>query len=209
VNSCVSEPFIGLPASSDVALTELTPTLYSDLRRIAWRHLNWERRNHTLQATALVHEAYLKLAGTRERRFTDDGHFLAVASRAMRQVLVDYARSRATQKRDGKSNEDALAETTVYVNGERGPEIIDLIALDDALAALASEDERLARLIEMRYFGGMTAEDSARELGISPHIVRHDLRFAHAWLRRKLSSARPKAGTATASRGIASNMCLS
>jgi RNA polymerase sigma factor (TIGR02999 family) len=165
---------------------ELTPALYRDLRRIAYKQLSAERPNHTLQATALVHEAYLKLIAHGEKRFADDVHFLAVASRVMRQVLVDHARSRAAQKRD--ANKESLSTTILNVKGDGGPAIVDLIALDDALAALAVEDERLARLIEMRYFGGMTAEESAEALGISAHIVRHDLRFAHAWLRRHFSS---------------------
>lgn len=189
MNPCVSESSLNrLPTGGDVGLADLTPDLYRDLRRIASRHLSGERRNHTLQATALVHEAYLKLAGGRECRFADDVHLLAVASRVMRQVLVDHARARITQKREGDSNRVSFSATTLQVNGDRGPEFIELIALDDALAALATENERLARLIEMRYFGGMTAEESAEVLDISVHIVRHDLRFAQAWLRRKLTS---------------------
>jgi RNA polymerase sigma-70 factor, ECF subfamily len=166
---------------------ELTPPLYAQLRRIASRHLSGERENHTLQATALVHEAYLKLVNVRERRFADEVHFFAVASRVMRQVLVDHARSRATQKRLGYSNRESWT-TTLEVKGESGPELIELIQLDDALVSLAAVNETLARLIEMRYFGGMTAEESAEALGLSVHVVRHDLRFAQAWLRRKLTA---------------------
>jgi RNA polymerase sigma factor (TIGR02999 family) len=174
-----------MPASKDILLTELTPSLYRDLRRIAYRHLSAERPNHTLQATALVHEAYLKLAKERVPCFADEVHLLAVASRVMRQVLVDYARSRATEKRQGQANQfDFL--TTVEIKGERGPELIDLLILNDALVALAAEDEQIARLVEMRYFGGMTAEESAEALSVSAHVVRHQLRFAHAWLQRRL-----------------------
>jgi RNA polymerase sigma factor (TIGR02999 family) len=160
---------------------EVTPTLYRGLHRIAARHLSRERQNHTLQPTALVHEAYLKLAGGHNGRFTDDVHFLSVASRVMRQVLVDYARSRAALKRN--SGTPALP-----LNVEHGSEFVDMLALEDALAALAAENERFARAIEMRYFGGMTAEETADALGMSVHVVRHDLRFAEAWLRRRLSS---------------------
>jgi RNA polymerase sigma factor (TIGR02999 family) len=187
VSPSVSELVLDPPIGGDLALTELAPALYRDLRQIALRHLSGERRNHTLQATALVHEAYLKLAGGRERQFADDAHFLAVASRVMRQVLVDHARSRSTHKRHGESNR-GNSSTALQVSADDGLEVVDLIALDDALAALAAEDERLARLIEMRYFGGMTAEESAEELGLSVHIVRHDLRYAQAWLRRKINS---------------------
>jgi RNA polymerase sigma factor (TIGR02999 family) len=177
-----------MPAGKDILLTELTPTLYRDLRRIASRHLSAERPNHTLQATALVHEAYLKLAKERQPCFTDEVHLLAVASRVMRQVLVDYARSRATQKRQGQANQlDFL--TAIQVKGEGGPEPIDLLMLDDALVALAAEDEQLARVVEMRYFGGMTAEESAEALDISVHVVRHQLRFAQAWLQKRLRAS--------------------
>jgi RNA polymerase sigma factor (TIGR02999 family) len=130
----------------------------------------------------------LKLAGGQFQRFADDVHFLSVASRVMRQVLVDYARSRSTQKRDSELGNEMFCATTLAVDGEHGPELVELIALDDALVALAVDDERLARLIEMRYFGGMTAEESAEALGISVHVARHDLRFAQAWLRRKLKA---------------------
>ena len=167
---------------------ELTPALYRQLRQIANRHLNGERKNHTLQPTALVHEAYLKLNNVREKAFADEVHFLAVASRVMRQVLVDYARSRSAQKRFGGSTRESLWSTALEVKDGGGPELTELIQLDSALQALAGEDATLSRLVEMRYFGGMTAEESAAALGISVHVVRHHLRYAQAWLRRKLSS---------------------
>jgi RNA polymerase sigma-70 factor, ECF subfamily len=173
-------------SSPDSALNELTPALYNELHRIALRHLSGERPNHTLQATALIHEAYLKLFDGTKRTFTDQVHFLAVASRVMRQVLVDYARSRSTQKRSaglGKSDWTASLE----VSTPKGIELIELIKLDDALKDLAVEDESAARVIEMRYFGGMTAEETAQALAISVHVVRHDLRFAQAWLKRRLT----------------------
>jgi RNA polymerase sigma factor (TIGR02999 family) len=168
-------------------LDQLTPTLYEELHRIAARHVRGERPNHTLQATALVHEAYLKLFNQNERNITDEVHFLAVASRVMRQVLVDYARARATQKRSAGPGGNVPWTANLEVQSDRGVELLDLIELDDAIKALAAEDEALARLIEMRYFGGMTAEETAEALGLSVHVVRHDLRYAQAWLRRKLS----------------------
>jgi RNA polymerase sigma-70 factor (ECF subfamily) len=183
----VSEISVEFCASSPFAVSEVTPDLYRDLRRIAVRHLGAERRNHTLQPTSLVNEAYLKLANGQAACFNDNIHFLSVASRVMRQVLIDYARSRATHKRRDVFAE-SMPATTVEVIGENGPQLIDLIALDDALAALAAENERFARVIEMRYFGGMTAEETAEALGISVHVVRHELRFAQAWLRRKMDS---------------------
>jgi RNA polymerase sigma-70 factor, ECF subfamily len=167
------------------AASELTPALYQELHRIAIRHLRGERPNHTLQATALVHEAYLKLFDLDESRFSNEVHFLAVASRVIRQVLIDYARARATQKRS--AGDRVLTWTAnLEVKSDKGVELLDLIELDSAIQALADEDESLARLIEMRYFGGMTAEETAEALGLSVHVVRHDLRFAQAWLRRKL-----------------------
>jgi RNA polymerase sigma factor (TIGR02999 family) len=168
------------------AVNELTAALYQELHRIASRQLRAERVDHTLQPTALVHEAYLKLSDSAESRFANQSHFLAVACRIMRQVLVDYARSRASQKRSAGANQQLLT-TNLSMPGDKGMELIDLIELDSAIDALAAEDERLARLIEMRYFGGMTAEESAEALGVSVHIVRHDVRFAQAWLRRKLN----------------------
>jgi RNA polymerase sigma factor (TIGR02999 family) len=167
------------------AVDELMPALYAELHRIAARHLSGERADHTLQTTALVHEAYLKLAGGAGREFANDVHFLAIASRVMRQVLVDYARARSSQKRSGGA--DAPWAASLEVNSDRGVELVELIELDSAIEALAAEDQSLAKLIEMRYFGGMTAEETAEALGLSVHAVRHDLRYAQAWLRRKLS----------------------
>ena len=176
-----------LRAGDVSAVNQLTSALYKELHRIAARQLRSERMDHTLQPTALVHEAYLKLSDSRESKFADQSHFLGVACRVMRQVLVDYARSRATQKRSGGVNRNQVITTNLQVPDDTGMELIDLIELDSALDALAGEDQALARLVEMRYFGGMTAEESAEALGISVHVVRHDLRFAQAWLRRKLN----------------------
>jgi RNA polymerase sigma factor (TIGR02999 family) len=187
VHARVPELFERLRTGDPSALNDLTPALYEELHRIASRHLRGERSNHTLQATALVHEAYLKLFDAQERKFTDEVHFLAVASRVMRQVLVDYARARATQKRSGAQDKNPLWTASLEVKSDRGNELLELIELDGSIKALAAEDESLARLIEMRYFGGMTAEETAEALGLSVHVVRHDLRFAQAWLRRKLA----------------------
>lgn len=164
------------------ALNHLTPELYDELRRMASRHLLGERWNHTLQPTALVNEAYIKLVDGSELGFHDEVHFLAIASRVMRQVLVDHARARSTRKRS------ACSHAGLQYDFDGDTELVELIELDSALKALADEDESLARLIEMRYFGGMTAEETADALGLSVHIVRHDLRFAQAWLRRRLTS---------------------
>jgi RNA polymerase sigma factor (TIGR02999 family) len=177
-----------LRAGDEEALKELVTELYSELHRIASRHLQGERTGHTLQTTALVHEAYLKLAGGYECGFNDRSHFLSVASRVMRQVLVDYARARATKKRAGDEHGKVQPLTTgIQVEAKADVAPMELLDLDDALEALAREDRSLAQLIEMRYFGGMTAEETAEALGRSVHIVRHDQRLAQAWLSRKLS----------------------
>lgn len=185
VSAPVQQLLERLRSGDGTALDELRPTLYSELHRIAARHLRGERQNHTLQPTALVHEAYLKLFECSGREFTDEVHFLAVASRVMRQVLVDYARARASLKRSG-GNQETLT-TSLEVKSAKGVELVDLIALDTALEALAEENELLSRLIEMRYFAGMTAEETAEALSMSVHVVRHDLRLAQAWLRRRLA----------------------
>jgi RNA polymerase sigma factor (TIGR02999 family) len=175
-------------AGDEDALNGLVTTLYSELRRVASRHLRGERNSHTLQTTALVHEVYLKLAGDRQCGFNDRAHFLSVAARVMRQVLVDYARARATKKRAGDEHGKLQPLTTdIRVEAKTGVGPMELLHLDAALEALGRESCSLAQLIEMRYFGGMTAEETAEALGQSIHIVRHDLRLAQAWLCRKLS----------------------
>lgn len=181
----VSQLLERLRAGDESALNELVTALYGELRRIAARQLRGERPFHTLQTTGLVHEAYLKLAGDNQRGFSDRAHFLAVASRAMRQVLVDYARARAARKRDAHAT--FVLPAGADADGAPGMEPVELLDLDGALDALTQEDQSLARLIEMRYFGGMTAEETAEALGQSVHVVRHDLRLAQAWLRRNLS----------------------
>jgi RNA polymerase sigma-70 factor, ECF subfamily len=194
VSADVQQLFARLQSGDDSALVELTPTLYNELHRIASRQLRAERPNHTLQPTALIHEAYLKLFDNDgERQFTNQIHFLAVASRVMRQVLVDYARARTTIKRTNPAHADGSPRSTSLElrSGEEGLELEELLSLDDALQALAEENAGLAKVIEMRYFGGMTAEETAEAMGLSVHVVRHDQRLAQAWLRRRLSARSP------------------
>lgn len=190
MSSPIPELLQRLRAGDESALNELVNTLYHELHEMAARHLRRERPNHTLQTTALVNEAYLKLFNTPDRQFSGRVHFLAVASRVMRQVLVDYAKSRGAKKRGGGEHgqpERVALTTGVGAKGEVSIDLLNLLELDGALEALATEDESLAKIIEMRYFGGMTAEETAEAIGLSVHVVRHDLRFAHAWLRRKLT----------------------
>lgn len=181
----------------DSALKELIATLYDELHQIAARRLRAERSGHTWQATALVNEAYLKLVGGSQRQFVDRVHFLAVASRVMRQLLVDHARARATKKRMGGELPPVDWTANLEIKDDCGVDQAELLDLDAALNALAREDAPLVQLIEMRYFGGMTAEETAEALGQSVHVVRHDIRFAQAWLRRHLNrpAAGPEVGT--------------
>jgi RNA polymerase sigma factor (TIGR02999 family) len=179
-----------LRAGDESALNELVSLLYQELHHIASRHLRRERFDHTLQATALVHEAYLKLFKTPDRQFNGRVHFLAVSSRVMRQVLVDYAKVRRAKKRgagDHGAPERVTLTTGVGASEEVSVDLLNLLELDSALEALARVDETLAKIIEMRFFGGMTAEETAEALHLSVHVVRHDLRYAQAWLRRKMS----------------------
>jgi RNA polymerase sigma factor (TIGR02999 family) len=164
------------------AREQLMDVVYAALHRIARSHLRKERADHTLQPTALVHEAYLKLFGRAAIQFVDRAHFFAVVSQAMRRILVDHARAKASARRGG-----GVGHLQLDAGGEAP---IGLIELDLALDALAREQQGLADLIEMRYFGGMTAEETAAVLGRSVHVVRHDLRLAHAWLRRELAGSR-------------------
>jgi RNA polymerase sigma factor (TIGR02999 family) len=169
-------------------LEKLTEALYDDLHRIAGRHLRNERPNHTLQPTALLNEAYLKLSENRQRQFNDRTHFLAIASRVMRQVLVDYARARATRKRGRKrkevESEEALAGLQLATDPKVEPILV--LQLNRTFEALSREDAGLAKLVELRYFGGMTTQEIADTLGCSIHVVRYDLRLAEAWLRRNM-----------------------
>jgi RNA polymerase sigma factor (TIGR02999 family) len=189
VNASVPQLLERLRGGDQTVLNQLTAALYGELRRIAARHLRRERPEHTLQTTALVHEAYLKLCGNPPQQFAGRVHFLAVASRVMRQVLVDYARARARVKRGDSAHnrQEGIETASLEVAAESGATKAELLDLDLALEALSRDDESLARILEMKYFGGMTAEETAEALGRSVHVVRHDLRFAEAWLRRKLS----------------------
>ena len=177
-------------AGDAVASEELLPIVYAELHRVAQRHLRRERPDHTLQATELVNEAYLKIFGGSEAEFRDRAHFLAFASRLMRSILVDYARARNAVKRGGDLQR-VPADTSLEVavdNSDSADRLISLLDLNAAVDALSEEHPSAARAIEMRYFGGMTAEETAVAVGQTVHVVQHDLRFAHAWLRRRLTS---------------------
>jgi RNA polymerase sigma factor (TIGR02999 family) len=166
------------------ALERLIPLVYEELRRLADGQLRRERPGHTLQPTALVHEVYVRMVGQAQPGYRDRAHFLAIAAHAMRKILIDHARGYNAAKRGGGQAKAPIdEERDGYV--ER-PSL--LIALDDSLAALEARDPMLARLIEMRYFGGLTAEESSAALNLGINDVRRQLRLAEAWLRREMGS---------------------
>lgn len=168
---------------SDV-LEKLMPLVYDELHRQAARFLNKERGNHTLQATALIHEAYLKLIGQREVEWQNRAHFFALASTAMRRILVDYARERHREKRGGSAENLAIDDAMQISASEKN---IDLIVLDEALNHLAKMNERQARVVELRYFSGLNNDETAEVLSISNATVRNDWNIAKAWLKIQLT----------------------
>lgn len=165
------------------ALNKLMPLVYGELRRIAGGYMKRQPADHTLQTTALIHEAYLRLVWHEEKTWESRAHFFGVAARAMRHILVDYARTRNRAKRGGGAMQVSLDEV-LTICAERGAE---LVALNDALTELAKLDERQSRVVELRFFGGLTEEEIAQVLKVSPRTVSGDWSMARAWLLRKLS----------------------
>ena len=164
------------------ALQKLTPLIYDELRRIAHRYAHRERNGHTLQTTALVNEAYLRLAGSEKRDWQNRSHFFAVTAQVMRHILIDHARRRHYVKHGGEAQQVPI-ETALLMKGERAAE---LIALDEALEEFAVLDPRKARVVELRYFGGLSLEETAEAVGLSLMTVRRDWQAAKAWLYRRM-----------------------
>lgn len=164
------------------ALGELLPLVNQELRRIARRHMFGERAGHTLQTTALVNEAFLRLVNSRRVSWQNRAHFFAISSQLMRRILVDHARARGYQKRGGGVPKITLDEALVGP-AEKGR---DLVALDDALTALAEVDPRKSKVVELRFFGGLSVEETAEVLKVSPETVMRDWRLAKAWLAREM-----------------------
>jgi RNA polymerase sigma factor (TIGR02999 family) len=168
------------------------PLVYDELRRIAGRYVSRERPGQTLQATALVNEAFVRLAAERPREFQNRTHFLAIAALSMRQILVQRARARHAEKRGGARERITLDDANLggvaagFGQPVNGPDDVDLLALDDALTKLAAMDAELARLVELRYFGGMTVEETAEALKVSPATVKRQWAVARAWLKRAI-----------------------
>jgi RNA polymerase sigma factor (TIGR02999 family) len=166
------------------AFDTLMPLVYDELRRMARRHLAHERKSHTLQPTAIVHEAYLRLIQEEGRDWQNRAHFFAAAAAAMRRILVDYARRRATKKRGGDDSPYQLE------SGIAEPKTVDVIAVDDALHKLAELDPEQARVVELRFFAGLTEEEAAAALDISPATARRRWQGARTWLHRELAAGR-------------------
>ena len=167
----------------EAALEKLTPLVYQQLHNIARRYMAGERPGHTLQTTALVNEAYLRLVDSRKVNWQDRAHFFAVSAQLMRRILIDFARSRGYLKRGGAVPHVSLDETPSVCNE---PDV-NLVALDDALKALSAVDERKSKVVELRFFGGLSVEETAEVLRVSTDTVIRDWRLAKIWLLRELS----------------------
>ena len=165
------------------ALGKLMPLVYRELRRLAGHYMRRERPGHTLQASALVNEAYLRLVDYRRMQWQNRAHFFAVAAQAMRRVLVEHARSRQYAKRGGTAQRISLDDVAVLTDQQAA----ELVALDDALTSLEALDARKARIVELRYIGGLSIEEAAETLGVSTATVERDWRSAKAWLYRAIS----------------------
>jgi RNA polymerase sigma-70 factor, ECF subfamily len=165
----------------DVA-SQLIPLVYEELRRLARGQMRRERSDHTLQATALVHEAYFRLVNQPERTWQNRTHFIRIAAQVMRRMLIDYARARRTAKREGGLQRVPLEEPLLFTEEQSD----ELLALDEALERLAQFDARQSRVVELRFFGGLTVEETAEALGISPKTVKRDWCVARAWLHREV-----------------------
>ena len=185
----VTQLLVSWGGGNHAALEALTPLVHQELRRIAARCMAGERAGHILQATALVNEAYLRLIDWKDVQWQNRAHFFAVASQIMRRVLVDVARTRDREKRGGGQLHVSLSEAAGVADGPlaRG---VDLIALDDALKSLETLSARQARVIELRFFGGLSLEEAAHVLDVSVGTVRRDWSLAQAWLFRELSGGR-------------------
>jgi len=175
-------------AGDQKALDALVPSVYTALERLAHRELRKERPDHTLQSAALVNEAYLRLVGMNSPDWESRTHFFAVASQLMRQILVDYARRHRAEKR-GRGKTISLDDTGLVERGKN--EDLDIIALDDALQTLAQIDARKAKVIELRFFGGLTFDEAARVLKVSSMTVSRDWDTAKTWLHREIKRGRP------------------
>jgi RNA polymerase sigma factor (TIGR02999 family) len=167
-----------LTRGDDGAATKLIPVVYAELRRLAASYMRRERQDHTLQATALVHEAFLKLVEQRSVNWQSRAHFFGVAAQLMRRILIDHARGHLRQKRGGEHRKVSLDEAFIFSEQQSA----ELLAVDESLSRLAKLDERQGRIVELRFFGGLSVEEAAEVLGVSPKTVKRDWSMAKAWL---------------------------
>ena len=184
-SAAITRLLVDWRGGDQAALEQLIPLVHDELRRLARRHMARERVGHTLQATALVNEAFVRLVDVQQVKWQDRAHFFAMSSRLMRRILVDFARSKGYQKRGGGAQKVSFDEALV-VTTEPGQ---DLVALDDALNALAAFDGRKAQVVEMRFFGGLSVEETAEALKVSVDTVMRDWKLAKAWLLRELKQS--------------------
>ena len=182
----VTQLLVDWSQGNQEARDQLMPVVYDELRHLAHYYLSRERPQHTLQATELVHEAYLQLVDQRNVQWQNRAHFFGIAAQLMRRILAEYARSRVAAKRGGGEPRLSLDEDAGWF-AERG---VDLVAVDEALTRLASIDPQQSRLVELRFFGGLTVEETAEVLGVSPRTVKREWRTAKAWLGRELGKER-------------------
>jgi RNA polymerase sigma factor (TIGR02999 family) len=181
----VTQFLLELSGGNRAAVDGLVPLIYQELKRIAGRQLQAERPGHTLQATALVNEAYMKLIDQREANWQNRAHFFGVASQVMRRILLDYAKSRGRAKRGGAVHRTTLDEELIFAEDRAS----ELVQIDDALTRLEALDQRQAKVVEMRFFGGLSVEETAEALGVSAPTVKREWAMARAWLHRELSAA--------------------
>ena len=184
----ITELLVGYGRGDKEALDQLMPVVYDELRRQAARYLRREQAGHTLQTTALIHEAYVRLVDQRNVQWQNRAHFFGIAAQLMRRILVDHARTKKRAKRGGSDIRVSLEEATVVVKGQD----LDVVALDQALDRLAQIDEQQSRVVELRFFSGLTVEETAEVMGISAATVKRDWSMAKAWLHRELSGETSK-----------------
>lgn len=184
----VTDLLLAWRQGDQASLEKLTPLVYQELHRQAQRYMEGEREGHTLQVTALVHEAYLRLIDAPQMNWQNRAHFFAVSAQLMRHILVDFARARHNLKRGGSLKRVSLDEALFIAEEQR----TDLVALDEALSNLASMEERKARVVELRFFGGLSIEETAEVLKVSSDTVMRDWRLAKLWLLREISKEKER-----------------
>lgn len=181
----ITQMLIELTDGNQEVVNQILPHIYDELRRLAGSYLRRERSNHTLQPTALVHEAYMKLIDQKRVKWQNRAHFFGIAAQVMRRILLDHARKHQADKRGGEAEKLPIEEEILIVSHDKSSE---LIALDDALQSLASMDEQKARIVELRYFGGLSIEETAEVMGVSVPTINRQWRMAKAWLYSQVSN---------------------